>query len=134
MNSVIVLILAAYLDYIIGDPWGWPHPVRVMGWIISRFSKFALKYCHNPLTQRLAGILLGIFLVIGSGIVGYLIIQTTKSLHPLLGIAIEIILLASCFAAKSLRAAAQTVLQLLTLGKIQDARCTLSNYVGRDTE
>ncbi|OKH15850.1 cobalamin biosynthesis protein [Fischerella major NIES-592] len=134
MNSVIVLILAAYLDYIIGDPWGWPHPVRVMGWIISRFSKFALKYCHNPLIQRLAGILLGIFLVIGSGIVGYLIIQTTKSLHPLLGIAIEIILLASCFAAKSLRAAAQTVLQLLTLGKIQDARCTLSNYVGRDTE
>jgi adenosylcobinamide-phosphate synthase len=134
MNSVIVLIIAAVVDYIIGDPWGWPHPVQVMGWIISRFSKFALTFCHNPLTQRLAGILLGIFLVIGTGIVGYLIIQTTKSLHPLLGIAIEIILLASCFAAKSLRVAAQTVLQPLTLGKIQDARSTLSNYVGRDTE
>ncbi|MFB2769355.1 adenosylcobinamide-phosphate synthase CbiB [Pelatocladus sp. BLCC-F211] len=134
MTSMIVLILAAYLDYIIGDPWGWPHPVRVMGWIISRFCKFAFIYCQNPLTQRLAGIFLGISLIIGSGIVGYLIIQTAKSLHPLLGIAVEIILLASCFAAKSLRVAAQTVLQPLTLGKIQDARSTLSNYVGRDTE
>ncbi|TFI51949.1 cobalamin biosynthesis protein [Mastigocladus laminosus UU774] len=133
MTFMIVLILAAYLDYIIGDPWGWPHPVRVMGWIISRFSKFTFTYCQNPLTQRLAGIFLGIFLISGSGIVGYLIIQATKFLHPLLGIAVEIILLASCFAAKSLRVAAQTVLQPLTLGKIQDARSTLSNYVGRDT-
>ncbi|MCP6758620.1 MAG: adenosylcobinamide-phosphate synthase CbiB [Fischerella sp. CENA71] len=134
MTFMIVLILAAYLDYIIGDPWGWPHPVRVMGWIISRFSKFAFIYCQNSLTQRLAGIFLGISLIIASGIVGYLIIQIVKSLHPLLGIAVEIILLASCFAGKSLRVAAQTVLQPLTLGKIQDARSTLSNYVGRDTE
>ncbi|MFQ4140927.1 adenosylcobinamide-phosphate synthase CbiB [Chlorogloeopsis sp. ULAP02] len=132
--TYIVLILAAGLDYLIGDPWGWPHPVRVMGWIISRFSKLALSYCQNSLTQRLAGIVLGIVLIIGSGIAGYSIIQITRWLHPFLGIAIESILLASCFALKSLRVAAQTVLQPLTLGKIQDARSTLSNYVGRDTK
>ncbi len=43
-----VLVLAALLDYLIGDPWGWPHPVRVMGWVISLLSKLALKYCQNP--------------------------------------------------------------------------------------
>ncbi|WP_026733441.1 adenosylcobinamide-phosphate synthase CbiB [Fischerella sp. PCC 9605] len=134
MTTVVVLIIAAGLDYLVGDPWGWPHPVRVMGWVISRFSKFALTYCQNPLTQRLAGILLGTFLIIASGIAGYLIIQAARWLHPVLGIATESILLASCFAGKSLRVAAQAVLQPLTLGKIQDARSVLSNYVGRDTE
>jgi adenosylcobinamide-phosphate synthase len=34
-----------------------------------------------------------------------------KLLHPLLGIALESILLASCFAGRSLRAAAEAVLQ-----------------------
>lgn len=51
-----VLVLAALLDYLIGDPWGWPHPVRVMGWVISLLSKLALKYCQNPFSQRLAEI------------------------------------------------------------------------------
>lgn len=38
-----VLLMAASLDYIIGDPWGWPHPVRVMGWVISQYSQFVLN-------------------------------------------------------------------------------------------
>ena len=73
-----VLVLAALLDYLIGDPWGWPHPVRVMGWVISRFSKLALQYCQNPLSQRLAGIIIGVIVIIGSGFVGWIIIQTAK--------------------------------------------------------
>ena len=134
MTSSIVLIIAATLDYLIGDPWGWPHPVRVMGWIISRFTKFALSHCHNSLTQRIAGIALGIILIIGSAVVSYLIVHSATLLHPLLGIAIDSILLASCFASKSLRVAAETVLQPLTVGQLLDARSILSNYVGRDTE
>ncbi len=133
-NDTIVLIIAAGLDYLIGDPLGWPHPVQVMGWIISRFSKFVLTYYQHPLTQRLAGIVLGIVLIFGSGIAGFSIIQIARWLHPLLGIATESILLASCFAGKSLRVAAQTVLQPLTSGQIEDARSILSNYVGRDTK
>ncbi|MGH7999563.1 MAG: adenosylcobinamide-phosphate synthase CbiB [Brasilonema sp.] len=134
MTSTVALIIAATLDYLIGDPWGWPHPVRVMGWTISRFTKLALTYCQNSLTQRLAGIVLGIILIIGSGFIGYLLIQGARLLHPFLGVTLESILLASCFALKSLRVAAQTVLQPLTAGHIVDARSSLSQYVGRDTE
>jgi adenosylcobinamide-phosphate synthase len=134
MTSAVVLTIAATLDYLIGDPWGWLHPVQVMGWVISRFSKFALTYCHNSLTQRLAGIVLGIILIIGSGFMGYLLIQTARLVHPFFGVTLESILLASCFAFRSLRVAAQTVLQPLTAEHVLDARSTLSNYVGRDTE
>ena len=128
-----VLVLAALLDYLIGDPWGWPHPVRVMGWVISHLSKLALQYCQNPLSQRLAGIFLGVIVITGSGLVGWIIVQSAKWVHPLLGIAVESILLASCFAFKSLRNAAMEVLQPLKNGELESARQVLSNYVGRDT-
>ncbi|MBH8566435.1 cobalamin biosynthesis protein [Nostoc sp. CENA67] len=133
-NNIYILIIAALLDYLIGDPWGWPHPVQFMGRVISTVTKFSRQFCHNSLTQRLAGILLGIILIIGSACVGWLIIQIAKWVHPLLGIAIDSILLASCFALRSLRAAAEAVLQPLKLGNLEEARKVLSNYVGRDTQ
>lgn len=133
-NNICILIIAALLDYLIGDPWGWPHPVQVMGWVISHFSKFSWRLCQNSITQRIAGIVLGIVLIIGSGVFGYFIIQSARWLHPLLGIALESILLASCFAGRSLEAAAIAVLQPLTANHLEEARNILSNYVGRDTQ
>jgi adenosylcobinamide-phosphate synthase len=134
MTSATVMIIAAILDYLIGDPISWLHPVQVMGWIISGFTKLTIKYCHHRLTQRLAGIILGSFLIVGSIVTSAAIIQIAQSIHPLLRIATESILLASCFATNSLRTAAQTVLQPLVLGDINQARLNLSQYVGRDTE
>ncbi|MEO1431799.1 MAG: adenosylcobinamide-phosphate synthase CbiB [Cyanobacteria bacterium J06633_8] len=132
--SAVILILAASLDYSIGDPWNWLHPVQVMGWLISYLTKLARQYCQNSLTQRLAGILITAILVIGSGVVSWLIKQCAMLIHPLLGILVETILLASCFALKSLRIAAETVLQPLKIGNIEEARSLLSNFVGRDTQ
>ncbi|MDJ0736781.1 MAG: adenosylcobinamide-phosphate synthase CbiB [Nostocaceae cyanobacterium] len=134
MTSVVVLIFAATWDYLIGDPSTFPHPVQIMGWIISWWSKFTLTYFHHPTMQRIAGILLTIILIVGSGLFGYLIIKIASCLHPLLGIGLEIILLASCFAGRSLRNAAQAVLQPLNAGELSQTRSVLSNYVGRDTE
>ncbi|MBE9049444.1 cobalamin biosynthesis protein [Nostocales cyanobacterium LEGE 11386] len=134
MTLAVVFIVAALLDYLIGDPWGWPHPVQVMGRVISHLIKFFGQVCQSSLTQRIAGITLGMILIIGSGCIGWLIIQTAKWLHPLLGIILESILLASCFALRSLRAAAEAVLQPLTGGDVGEARHILSNYVGRDTQ
>jgi adenosylcobinamide-phosphate synthase len=133
-NNIYILIIAAFLDYLIGDPWNWPHPVQIMGWVISRLTKLSLQLCKSSLTQRLAGILLSIILIIGSGLISFLIIQSARWVHPLLGITIDIILLASCFAGRSLRAAAVAVLQPLTAGDLEKARNILSNYVGRDTQ
>jgi len=133
-NNQLILAIAATLDYLIGDPWGWPHPVRLMGWVIQNFQTFTAKYLHHPLAQRSAGIVLAIGLVTSSGIVGWLIIQTAHSLHPLLGIIIASILLASCFAGRSLRTAGEEVLQSLNQKDITTTRSILSRYVGRDTD
>jgi adenosylcobinamide-phosphate synthase len=133
-KAAAVLLLAAALDYIIGDPWGWPHPVRVMGWVISHFTQFAIKHWKSPLERRWAGIVLGVGLIIGSGLAGWLIVRGASWVHPLVGVAVAGILLASCFAGRSLRTAAVDVLQPLTTGQLAQARSNLSQYVGRDTE
>lgn len=133
-NNIYIFIIAAILDYLIGDPWGWIHPVQIMGWVISRLSQIFLQLCQNSLTQRLAGIFLAIILIIGSGGVSWLIIHMTRWLNPVLALTVESMMLASCFALRSLRKAAIDVLQPLLAGDLLAARQTLSNYVGRDTD
>ncbi len=132
--SVIVLILAALLDYWLGDPVGWWHPVQGVGWAIARYSEQALTRLKSPLTQRIAGIGLGLGLILGSGLIGWLIVYVARQVNGWVAIAIEAVLLASCFAARSLRDAAENVLQPLQEGDLVKARVTLSHYVGRDTE
>jgi adenosylcobinamide-phosphate synthase len=178
LSAAAVLLLAACLDYIIGDPWGWPHPVRVMGWAIAHFTQFAISFggalgviaqsdsfqqekqtklkASEGVTssaggevstyffeenaslhrwqRRWAGIVLGVGLIIGSGLAGWFVVQGARWIHPLVGIVVESIVLASCFAGRSLRAAAVDVLQPLTDGHIERARSQLSQYVGRDTK
>lgn len=134
ITDIIVLLIAALLDYLIGDPINWLHPVQVMGWVISRFTNIALFLCKNPLTQRIAGIFLAIVLIFGTGAISTLLIKAALWINPNFGITAKCILLASCFATKSLRNAAETVLEPLILEDIQKARLHLSNFVGRDTD
>ncbi len=134
-QSVIILLIAAVLDYLVGDPWSWLHPVQVMGWVINRFIQlFGFKKCDRSLLQRLSGIFLGLTLIIGSGVCGWAISYGSYLIHPLFGIITQSIILASCFALKSLRQAADTVLQVLATENLEQARQSLSQYVGRDTQ
>lgn len=134
MNDAAILTIAAFLDYLIGDPWNWPHPVRVMGWGIDRYTKLVLKHWQSARWQRIAGVGLAIGSLSLSGLTGWLIVQTAQNLHSGLGIAVSSVLLASCFAGRSLRRAAEDVLCPLQQQDLAAARAKLSLYVGRDTQ
>lgn len=139
-NGMVILAIAAVLDYVIGDPWHWLHPVQVIGWAIAKSSQQLLRHFNTPLGQKLAGVLLGLIFVIGSGFISWLIIQGVTILSAklyltgILDVGLQSILLASCFAARSLRAAAKDVQQPLQQNDLITARQRLSQYVGRDTE
>jgi adenosylcobinamide-phosphate synthase len=140
-RAIIVLLLAAFIDFLIGDPW-WriPHPVQMMGWVISRYQQLVVANREPPqkLTSAIflysSGVFLTVALVVGSAWVGWSLVAVSHAYHPLLGMAIESILLASCFATHSLRRAAEEVLQPLLAGDFATARSHLGIYVGRDTE
>lgn len=127
-----ILIGAAVLDFCIGDPWGWIHPVQVMGWSIEQFKAIAFRIIKNPIALRFAGICLTIALMLGSSAIAWSLITLANLIHPMLGSTIAIILLASCFAGRSLRQAAEDVIE--ALGDLEKARSQLRLYVGRDTE
>jgi adenosylcobinamide-phosphate synthase len=132
-SSLFILLLAALLDRIVGDPWSFPHPVQVMGAIIQSTTQFIFKFNLSKRIKRVLGVFLGSGLILGSAIAGWAIVFTANLIHPLFGIAIASILLGSCFAGRSLRDAAMDVLEPLTEGNIELAREKLSRYVGRET-
>lgn len=131
---MICVLFAALLDFLIGDPWSWLHPVQVMGWAISIYSKFVFKFIDNSVLQKIAGIGLTLVLFLGSSGIVWGMISIAKLIHPWIAIVTESIILASCFAGKSLRDAAEDVLAPLKDDDIEQARSRLSQYVGRDTK
>ncbi|WP_319421052.1 adenosylcobinamide-phosphate synthase CbiB [Pleurocapsa sp. FMAR1] len=133
-SSPLILLLAAIEDYLIGDPWEWLHPVQIMGWLIKNYVDLAIKFAQPGWQRRFAGVLLGLILIIGSGLVGWLIIWGFSIIQPLLGSVVATVLLASCLAGKSLRVAVEDVLRSLDTQDLTVARSRLSLYVGRDTD
>ncbi|MBD2259543.1 cobalamin biosynthesis protein [Pseudanabaena sp. FACHB-2040] len=132
-EQAAILAIAAGLDFCLGDPWGWPHPVQVMGWGIGVYSQAVFKVIKAPIGQRLAGIVLGVGLIVGSGLTGWALLWLARVVQPGMDLLVGAVLLASCFAGRSLRRAAEDVLQPLQHGDLAAARQQLSRYVGRDT-
>ena len=149
--SLSCLSIAAFLDYLIGDPVWCLHPVQVMGWAIAKYTKlfwqveatWQLKsknfltpekqQSYQKLLERVAGIYLLFILLLGSSSATAWGIQIATTINLNLGLALSSFTLASCLAGKSLRDAAVEVLTPLKVGDEQTSRQVLSRYVGRDT-
>jgi adenosylcobinamide-phosphate synthase len=132
LNSpALILIAALLLDYIVGDPWSWLHPVQVMGWFITAWSKFTWKYLAHPIASKISGVGLCGTLILGCGVGSWAFFNYLEAWQPILAKMLEIILLASCLAGKSLRQASVDVLE--AINDLAEARQRLSKYVGRDT-
>ncbi len=132
--AIAILIAAATLDFIVGDPWHWPHPVQAMGKVISAYCNSQWLVGLKPTAIRLAGIGLAALLVGGSGLLTGTILRALGWVLPGLKWLAAVILLASCLAGRSLRRAAEEVLEPLGADDLALARERLALYVGRDTQ
>jgi adenosylcobinamide-phosphate synthase len=129
-----LLVAASWLDYAVGDPWSWYHPVQAIGWVIRTYSNLAIDRLQHPLSLKLAGIFLCWGTIMGTGLISWGIVNLSNSVHPWFGLAMQVIMLASCLAARSLRQAAMDVIDAIDPHDLAPARTKLSLYVGRDTE
>ena len=124
-----LLMASALLDFLIGDPWHWPHPVQFMGKAIALYSRIALAKVKAPWLLKLLGIGLAVLLIGGTGLLSWLGLQLLRQRVPFIAWMVEAILLASCFAGRSLRQAAEDVLQPLVSADLSDVRAASSDDV-----
>ncbi len=134
VESLLPLIGSLLLDYAIGDPWHWYHPVQAMGAAIAVGKTLILRWGSRPWQQRLGGGILMVLVVAFSYGYAWGLIAIASQIDLGLGILVQTILLASCWGARSLRRAAEEVLDPLRAGNLVEARTWLSRYVGRDTQ
>lgn len=134
LTLVVILGGAAVLDYGVGDPKTWLHPVQCMGWTIAKGSNLILHRWTGPVARRWGGVTLGFGVIFGSGFLAWGLVKITEQISPLLAIAVQIMGVASCFAGRSLAQAARSVMLPLQSQDLTAARQALGQFVGRDTD
>lgn len=125
------LIIAVILDFLIGDPYSFPHPVKLMGRIIALEENLARRLAKTPKELKLAGLLivcLNVFLAFGLALLLLKLVGFNIYLRNI----VEIYLNYSCLAARSLHYEASMVARELDKGLVE-GRKRLSYIVGRDT-
>jgi adenosylcobinamide-phosphate synthase len=118
IHPFLLVLAAAGLDRLVGDPRWCLHPVVVMGWWISYLRRLAEDWAGDrPLALRLAGGVITLLIVGGSGGAGWLLEQwaqgtTLPDARPA-GLLLLWIALASALAGRSLEQAVRGVLRAL---------------------
>lgn len=135
MEILIALLIGFILDLIFGDPQWLPHPIRFIGFLISKGEKILRKIL--PKKEFLAGIILTLFVTGVSFIIPFYILFFVGKLGKLnvyVKIAVEAIFCYQILATKCLKVESMRVYKYLVKGDIKNSRKYVSWIVGRDTK
>lgn len=131
--TILAWCVAWLLDFIIGDPQNWPHPVRWVGNLISAVQRIIRRYCHSDRALRIGGAVMWIVVVGLTWAASWGVLVLAKSVHPWLGWVVEVWMIFTVLAGRCLANAAQDVERPLRAGDLAASREKLSWIVGRDT-
>jgi adenosylcobinamide-phosphate synthase len=131
MDRAAIVLAALLLDMLLGDPQGWPHPVRAIGWLVVRAEPHARQMLSSA---RLAGAVLALGVTAATWGAAWLLIVACKSVHPMLGIVARVGIITTCLGARDLAAHAMRVWTPLATGDLPQARQAVGMMVSRDTE
>ncbi len=135
MYAYLVSLAIGYaLDLVLGDPHGWPHPIRLIGSLIAWLEpRLRGAFPDTPRGRRNAGRAL-VLLVVGisaGGCAGLLALASAMS--PYLMYAFWAVVCYWMLATKSLKDESMAVLDALEREGLPAARRAVSMIVGRDT-
>lgn len=135
MWSLYALILGFFLDLLIGDPHGIPHPVVYIGKLIDVTEKGMRKLFPKTVRgENFAGAAVWLIVVTVSAGIPLLVLHLAYGANCWLGLLLETILCAQILATKSLKTESMKVYQALQTGDLSKARYAVSMIVGRDTQ
>lgn len=125
-----IFLLAVVLDYILGDPIGWPHPIVYIGKMIGFYEKQIRKTMKN---LRLGGFVLVLSSLVTVIFIAHTILELAGTIHPILESLFTFYFIYVQLAAKCLHLEAKKVYRQLQTGNVEEARVKISYLVGRDT-
>jgi adenosylcobinamide-phosphate synthase len=131
-----IIFFGTYVaDMIIGDPRWLPHPVEMIGRLISFLeNRIRLKGDGRFIDQRKGGIVLWFAVTVSSYCVTLAIVEGSFMINAVFGAIISVLVGSFTLATRSLYGQSRDVVDSLRLGNIEEARRNLSIIVGRDTE
>lgn len=132
-NRIWCLAIGALLDLVLGDPQGWPHPVRLMGRLCAALERRLLREEDSGKRKRRQGLLLVIIMLFLCGTVTFIGLAVMYHIHIVLGIAAESIVFYQMLSMKDLKTESMKVCQALDAKDVEQARQAVSMIVGRDT-
>ena len=134
----IAFHLGYILDLMFGDPHRLPHPVRLIGLLISGLTKLFLRNHTEEKEYNKKEFVFGILTVLTVVILTCVffggILFLAYKIHTGLGILVEAVMTYQILATKSLRDESMKVFDALKNGTLDDGRKAVSMIVGRDTE
>lgn len=125
------VIIAVVLDLLIGDPSGYPHPVRIIGAIAEKLEAWSRKLFAN---LTLAGTLTTTLIVAGTYWITIWLLEGLEHLNRDIGILVSILLIYTTLSIRSLFDESRKVIHDLKYGHEAQARMNLAMIVGRDTD
>ena len=131
MIELLIVLFAVLIDYKIGDPQCWPHPIIAIGHWIELLEK-GLRKIH--MANKFGGLILWLLSVAMVITVLTAVLETSKMLHPWLYNALVLYFLFASLAATSLKTEVMKVHKALVENDLKEGRKYLSWLVGRDTE
>lgn len=129
---MIDIIIAVVLDLIIGDPYTFPHPVKLMGKLIGWQERFVRTWANTRRKLKLAGFLIAASNILLGFFLPYLLLRLLLPYNLLYHI-LNIYLIYTCLAARSLHYEAKQVKKALS-DNLEKGRKRLMYIVGRDTK
>ncbi len=132
--SLNALLAGAIIDLLIGDPHWLPHPVVLMGKLISLSEKLLRRiFPKKKRGENVAGGVLWLVVAALAFLIPSALLMLCYHVSPWLGFGIESVMCWQCIAARSLCDESMKVKRTLDSGDITASRRTVSMIVGRDT-
>ena len=133
--SLIAVVIGFLIDLLLGDPRSIPHPVVLIGKLISVLDKGLRKiFPKSVIGENLAGLVLWIIVCAVSFGVPWGILKLAGLAGWWLRLIFESIMCWQILATKSLKTESMKVHDALKYGSLEDGRYAVSMIVGRDTE
>lgn len=134
MLTCVAIAIGYSLDLLIGDPHSLPHPVRLIGSMISHIESTLRRRCHSSTDELRAGRFMWVCVVVAALVAPAAILLIAYRINVILGVTAESIMCYYILATKSLRDESMKVYDALQVGDVASARHHLSWIVGRDTD